>query len=117
GGILDIDRLVPRLELVGDEFEGARPDGIGDLLVGIGLGEPFGHDERRYARDLGQTRAQQRERLLPADREALIIAPDYRVDHRSETLAQRVASHPAPERGDAIGAADRRAVVELEAVA
>jgi hypothetical protein len=54
GGILDIDRLMSWLELFGDKFEGARPDGIGDLLIGIGLGEALGHDEGRYARDLGE---------------------------------------------------------------
>ena len=72
-GVLDVDHLVAGLELLLDEFERARADHLGDLLEGVGLGEPLRHDEQRQARHLGEAVDQQRKRLLQLDREALVV--------------------------------------------
>ena len=116
-GVLDINYLVPRLEFFLDEFERARPNHLGYLLVGIGLGEPLRHDERRQARHFGDTVDQQRKRLLQTDREALVVPTLHLVDDSGERLTERIARHPPFERGDAIGAAHRLPIVEFEPVA
>ncbi len=115
--ILDVDCLMPGLKLRRDEFEGARPHGLGDLLKRIGLGEPLWHDKGRQARHFGKPGEQQRERLLQSDRKIFVVRPCRLVDHRGEALAERVARHPAPERGDAISPTDRLPVVKFEPVA
>jgi len=51
------------------------------------------------------------------DREVLVVAALHVGDHRGEGLAERVARHPALDRGDAIGAAHWLTIVKFEPVA
>src|SRR5712672_2249873 len=72
--------------LGGEEFERAAADRLLNLLAGIGLGQPLGHDR---AIDLRQRIGQQRERLFQANaddlvgrRTDLVDAGDQRGAHR-----------------------------------
>ena len=116
-GILDVDDPVPGLELLLDKFERARADHLGNLLERVGVGEPLRHHEQRQARHLAEAVEEQRKRLLEPDREAFLAIRLDLVEHGRERLPVPVARHPALDRGDAVGAAHRRAVMEAEPVA
>jgi hypothetical protein len=108
---------VSRLELLLDEFERARANHLGDLRKRVGVGEALRHHEQRQARHLGEPVEQQRERLFELDRKPLIAVRLHLVEHRRHRLPVSVARHPALDRGDAIGAAHRAAVMKAEPVA
>ena len=57
------------------------------------------------------------ERLLQLEREGLVVDRRPGLGHLAQALAEDVALGPAFDRGDAVGRAHRRAVVELQAVA
>ena len=94
-GVFDVDDEVARLVLLFDEFERTRPDHLSDLLKWVGLGQPLRHNERRQARHLGEPVDQQRKRFLHVDREVLVVAARHIGDDGCESLAERVACHPA----------------------
>ena len=52
--VLDVDRLLARLPLVLLEDEGAGAGGVGDLRVGIGVGDALGHHEGHVGRRLAE---------------------------------------------------------------
>ncbi len=75
------------------------------------------HDERNLA-DCGAEREQHiADRLLELQRETPIIHGIEAGGRGAELVADDVLLHPAPQRGDHVGAGDGRTVVEFEAAA
>src|SRR6516162_4075664 len=50
--------------------------------------------------------------LLQLDRETFVAVRGDCVEHTGERLTVSIARHPAPDRGDAVDAADRRAIMK-----
>ena len=105
------------LELVLDEDERPGADHLGHLLVGRGVRQPLGHHERDGTGNLAQRRQEQRKWPLQSYLEAAVVESGDALRGGGEVLAERVALHPPLQRGNAIGGADRRAVVKLQLVA
>ena len=116
-GVLDKDRLVAGLPLLLDEFERAGPDRLGDLLVGVGLGQPLRHHERHVARQLAERVEDQRERGFQLYCKRLVVDRPHLGDRLHQLLAKRVPLAPAFERGDAIGGPYGLAIMPFQAVA
>ena len=115
-GVLDVDRLVAGLPFLLHEDERTRAGVVLDLLVGIGLGHPLGHDEG-VARGLAQRRQHDAGRRLELDLEGLGIERLHLGDLGKQHLPQRIAHRPALKGGHDVLGRDGRAVMEFEPVA
>src|SRR5208282_3581228 len=69
--VFDEDGLVTGFPLLLDEFERSGADRLGDLLVGVGLGEPLGHHERHVAGEFAERIENQWEWRFQAYRKGL----------------------------------------------
>ena len=108
-------RLRARHPLVALEAERAGADVFADLLERVGLGDALGHDEGAGRADFAQRVQHLAERLLEAEAEAAVVHRRDLVQPGADHLAHVVAHHPALQAGDAVGGADRLAVVPFEA--
>ena len=115
-GVLQVDRLLAGLPLVLLEDERARPRGVGDLRIGIGVGDALGHHERHVGAGLAQRVEHEPVRLLQHHPDRLVVGRRQLGDIGHQLLAHRVLGAPALERGDAVGGRHRRAVVPGEPV-
>ena len=116
-GVLDVHRLVARLELVALEHVRARADVLLDLLVRVGLGDALGHDERHVGARLAERLEHEAAGLAQEDAEGVGRRRIHALHELHQRRAHRIALAPALQRGDHVLAGDRLAVVELQALA
>jgi hypothetical protein len=115
--VLEVDRLLAWLPLVLLEDEGAGADRLGDLCVGIGLGDTLGHHEGDVGGRLAERGEHEAVGLLEPHDERLGVHRLQFGDEAHELLAHAVAHAPALQRGDAVLRRHRLAVVPFEPVA
>jgi hypothetical protein len=116
-GVLDVDDLVAGLPFVTLEHERSRAGVVGDLLVVRRRRDARRHDERHGRTGLAQRFEYQTVGLFQLQHEGPGVN-GARVFHDPiERPAQRVLLRPALQRGDDVGARDRRAVVPFQPVA
>lgn len=116
-GILQVDGLVTRLELVALEGEGAGTDVFLDLLERIGFGDALGHDEGHAGARLAQRLDHEAVGLAQEDAEGVRRGRVHAQHELHQRRAHGVALAPALQRGDHVLACDRLAVMELQALA
>ena len=104
--------------LVAVEHVRAGADVFVDLLVRIGLARSrSGMMKQTLAVGLPSPCASSGNGSLQAEDECAVISGTEFVERGLDALGEAVTLHPALNRRDAVGCADRRAVVELEPVA
>ena len=99
--------------LVCQEFERTAADRLGDLLEGIGLGQPRRHDG---AIDLGQSGPQQRERLVEAEADRGVRRRRDVVHPRHQGLAEWIAPGEPLDAGHAVARQHLLSVMERQTV-
>ncbi len=114
---LDVDRLVAGLPLVLLEDERTRAREVGDLRIGIGVGDALRHHEGHVGGRLAQAEQHEARLFLQLDGEALGVDRRHAVDEAHQLLADAVLGAPALDGGDAVFRRHRLAVVPQKSVA
>ena len=103
-----------RNPLIGLELERPAANHLGNLTVGVGLGDPLRHHRRGVLR---QRIRQQPERLLQLDLDHLVRRRTHLIHRQRQRLPQRIALVRPRHRSHRIARQNRRAVMELQPVA
>ncbi len=113
-GVALIDDEAAGIEFIRLELERTGADRLAHLGERVGLRDALRHDEGRAVGDLAKRLEQQREGPLQPEADAAVVDHLDRIGDGRELLAERIAPHPAGDRGHHVLRAHRLAIVELQ---